>query len=205
MEECDKPRKDCYDACQTAACKDECDTEWIEREVCCHRFCPCHTGCPTGCPCTGDWECGEPELNNNDFCQGGDIELPEYTPNKECIEAHQDIVTECITPCLESSYECALKCEEGDSDCTNACKMDEYYCKKKCPCYEDCPNGCPCAEWCGSLPCHEIFGDERDCCEDKCYQKYMKECRDECDKLSYGLKKATEVHFTRLQLSYYLF
>ena len=62
------------------------------------------------------------------------------------------------------------------------CKIDEALCKKKCPCYEDCPHGCPCPGWCGSLPCHEIFHDERDCCEEKCYV-IMKDCNKECDNL----------------------
>lgn len=65
---CDQPRKDCYDACDTATCKDECDTSWIEREICCHRECPCHSKCPNGCPCFGDSDCGEPDVNGHDYC-----------------------------------------------------------------------------------------------------------------------------------------
>ena len=183
MLECDKPRKDCYDACTTAACKDECDDEWVPREVCCHRLCPCHTGCPDGCPCTGDWNCPPPELNNNDFCHISGIEFPE--PDQRCLDEWQEVVTECVTPCKEASYECAVACEKGDIECVNNCKTEEYNCKKQCPCYEDCPQGCPCPHWCGTRPCYDIFSNEKLCCEDKAMTIWLA-CQEECKELDPG-------------------
>ena len=174
MVACDQPRIDCYDACDTGVCKDQCDQDWLERERCCHTTCPCHNKCPNGCPCYGDWECGDPEVNGRDFCPG---ELPE--PDRDCLDEYEDLVAECVNPCLNESYQCAVQCDSSDSFCLRDCKVAESLCKSHCPCYYECPEGCPCPGWCGSLPCNQIWPDERDCCEDKCEDKWDS-CKDTC-------------------------
>ena len=171
---CDQPRKDCYDACDTATCKDECDTSWIEREICCHRECPCHSKCPNGCPCFGDSDCGEPDVNGHDYCPNNNLD----DDFLDCLENHGDVSRECVQPCLDDSYKCSLNCA-GDAACIQTCKNNEEFCKSNCPCYEKCPNGCPCPGWCGELPCNTIWPDIRDCCEDKCMVKWNN-CKASC-------------------------
>ena len=171
MNDCDKPRKDCYDACTTAACKDQCDFDYITKEACCHRQCPCHSGCPIGCPCFGDTSC-DIGVDGSDYCPN-DIDGPD--PN--CVEENEDIVKRCVQPCFEASYECSKNCE--DDDCIQDCQDVQTECTSHCPCYELCPNGCPCPGWCGELPCNTIWPNNRDCCEDKC-MKIGQDCSKAC-------------------------
>ena len=167
MNDCDQPRKDCYAACTTASCKDQCDLTWMKREGCCHRTCPCHSKCPNGCPCYADPDCeGIDGIDGIDYCEDST-----WKPDPNCLVEYEEIVKKCIQPCLDDSYDCAVACN-GDKYCVNRCKQAEEACKSNCPCYENCPDGCPCFDHCGSNPCSIVWPDEKKCCEDKCQDKH---------------------------------
>ena len=143
--ECRKPREQCYQECDTATCRDKCDMNWIQREICCQKHCPCESKCSDGCPCYAEFDCDPPSLNGQDFC-------PTLNgPDPNCVKENFEDVNRCIDICLEKAYECTQRCPT-DEYCFHRCQEEETECKSHCPCYKHCPNGCPCPGGYGNCP-----------------------------------------------------
>ena len=62
---------------------------------------------------------------------------------------------ECENDCQDINLTCIVACG-GDAGCISECTRDFTYCLDRCPCYQNCYNGCPCSyetEYCRD-PCH---------------------------------------------------
>ena len=55
-----------------------------------------------------------------------------------------DIAETCEVDCEIDHLQCLTSCENQDSSCISTCTRDFAACVDICPCYTDCPNGCPC-------------------------------------------------------------
>ena len=55
-----------------------------------------------------------------------------------------DIAETCEVDCEVVHLQCLTSCENQDSSCISKCTRDFAACVDVCPCYTDCPNGCPC-------------------------------------------------------------
>jgi len=175
----------CLGGCDDAICEDGCNTVYTEDTM----DCPCHTDCPNGCACPLENELG------NSYCP------PTPIPDEDCLEAHGDISQNCRNDCTNSAYRCTVMCD-NDPNCIHNCRLDENICVSRCPCYPECPLGCPCPGWCNDEPnkCEVIWGDANkqctadcraqrdDClsgcdeskCEDECNRQYLEECSYYC-------------------------
>ena len=50
------------------------------------------------------------------------------------------------------SYKTFLDTCGSDSECIMGCSRDSLDCNERCPCYDACPNGCPCPHSSGYCP-----------------------------------------------------
>jgi len=56
--------------------------------------------------------------------------------------------TECLHWCDQTVVICLTQCDSHDNSCLSDCWRDQDQCHKKCPCNENCPNGCVgCSHW----------------------------------------------------------
>merc|ERR1712227_42764 len=72
--------------------------------------------------------------------------------NASCTTPH--VGDNCEVECRELGYKCALACidglekdnmtDPGVSTCKEGCYNDQFDCTYNCPCYKNCPLGCPC-------------------------------------------------------------
>ena len=74
---------------------------------------------------------------------------PDFSPwnpfkglNPNCSDL--DIAEKCEVDCEVVHLQCLTSCENQDSSCISKCTRDFAACVDICPCYTDCPNGCPC-------------------------------------------------------------
>ena len=115
---CQATEASCSAACETPECEWGCLSELDK----CIAGCPCGTECPDGCadcPTGGQYcQCGEPNEN------------PDYLFCQRAVEAQYN---RCV-------YNCAI----GDTICFADCNRAYSDDHSKCPCMENCPNGCPC-------------------------------------------------------------
>ena len=181
-------RLTCIEGCGDSLCDDDCNQQYTDNT----KDCPCHTDCANGCAC--------PPANTlgNSYCPA----TP--TPDMDCLEDFEDLSQDCRNSCTNKAYRCTLNCD-NDSACIHDCRLDENICVSRCPCYPECPLGCPCPGWCGgespSDKCEAIWGNEAqacdsDCriqrdqcitacngdspCEDECNRQYLEECSYYC-------------------------
>ena len=103
-------------------CLDKCETNDCKFE--CHfnqnqctDNCPCMRNCPNGCENCGFCACYE-------------------------IESNQDFIN-CRNDLEESYITCLAECSH-DPVCMSDCLRIYDQSLEKCPCGEECPNGCPC-------------------------------------------------------------
>ena len=86
----------------------------------CINQCPCQENCPKGC-----------EDCENSICECQDLSnSPSY---KVCEKQVKENFENCTLDCRETDYNCLSLCNKYFNDQLN-----------KCPCQEECPNGCPC-------------------------------------------------------------
>lgn len=67
---------------------------------------------------------------------------------------------ECENDCQDVNLNCIVACG-GDAGCISECTRDFTYCLDRCPCYQNCYNGCPCSyetDYCRD-PCHAANED----------------------------------------------
>ena len=55
-----------------------------------------------------------------------------------------DIAETCEFDCEGVHLQCLAGCANQDSSCISKCTRDFADCIDVCPCYTNCPNGCPC-------------------------------------------------------------
>ena len=190
IKDCDDTRAQLLDDCKAGCngeseCIDECVLSANTWHSCCFKECPCHTNCQEGCPCSDtEWTCGEPEMPG--YCPEGG-----FQPDPECLYNPDNIagVQRCVGHCTDISYNCYLECAnlEGEDavDCRYECKVQEAECKNQCPCYEQCPHGCPCSPWCLSEEqiCETVWEYENDQCSKDCdntRSEMFDMCKDGC-------------------------
>ena len=173
IKDCDDTRAQLLDDCKAGCngeseCIDECVLSANTWHSCCFKECPCHTNCQEGCPCSDTtWECGDPEMPS--YCPEGG-----FQPDPECLTNPDNIagVQACVSHCTDISYNCYRECAEGEEgvDCRYECKVQEAECKNQCPCYEQCPHGCPCSPWCLSEEqiCETVWEYENQQCTGDC-------------------------------------
>ena len=67
-------------------------------------------------------------------------------PNADCRDVEIGLV--CRSDCEDLCITCIKTCygDEGfeDIDCERSCIVDLLSCEEHCPCFAECPNGCPC-------------------------------------------------------------
>ena len=164
----DAELKSCHDKCSgSPLCEDDCNAKYTEDT----KDCPCHTDCANGCAC--------PEENTlgNSYCPIG---VPE--PDEDCLEQHGDVSKQCRDKCTSDGYYCTIWCADNEQ-CLSDCRLEENICVSRCPCYPECPLGCPCPGWCGGVSpnekCEAIWGDEAKACDDDCRAQRM-DCLNSC-------------------------
>ena len=55
------------------------------------------------------------------------------------------------------AYKTFLDTCGSDSECIMGCSRDSLDCNERCPCYDACPNGCPCPHSSGYCPTQVCF------------------------------------------------
>ena len=66
-------------------------------------------------------------------------------PSADC--DYIEIGLQCQSDCEYNAIECYKSCDiDGfiDTDCARSCLVDLANCEYQCPCFAECPNGCPC-------------------------------------------------------------
>lgn len=123
-DQCERVFMDCLSPCDTdqqclVACMREADR--------CTEKCPCEAACPDGCPCpfTSAW-CDVDVSCREEFEQ----------QHQQC-NAEYDYVFE----------SCQAGCPPFDDECRYYCELAYNSFIKKCPCNQQCPDGCPCPEY----------------------------------------------------------
>ena len=116
MDRCYTVQQSCMESAFIETSKYDCYSGLTE----CVNACPCQKGCPNGCN-----QC------NNSICECKNFSTsPDY---QQCEAQYSQKYRDCISDCKENDFECISNC---NSDFNNGLR--------RCPCQEECPNGCPC-------------------------------------------------------------
>ena len=84
--------------------------------------CPCYTQCYEGCPCSFESE----------YC------------NLSCQELHEEAFDDCSNLARAELLACLTVCPPFDLQCEHQCNVIFEEQLAKCPCMEQCADGCPC-------------------------------------------------------------
>ena len=94
--------------------------------------------------------------------------------NKDCLD--QDKAALCADDCTEVFLVCLAACG-SDNNCIMQCSRDSVDCTELCPCYDNCPNGCPCTyanDYCSTTEetCHLQNEQQIVECDEDAYVKF---------------------------------
>ena len=101
---------------------------------------------------------------------------PSHELAKICRQDCEGTYRECLDDCPTSDG-------EVDANCVVECSSQDIACVNHCPCYEDCPGGCPCdfdSDYCPAYQCEDTHGPAyRHCVEEM--KTHFYECAYKCE------------------------
>ena len=129
MDRCYTVQQSCMESTFTETGKYDCYSSLTT----CVNQCPCQEDCPNGCK-----DC------ENSICECKDhSNSPSFTACENQVKENYQL---CTSECIENDYDCLSLCNKYFNDLLS-----------KCPCREECPNGCPCPDY----KCDEPVEEEK--------------------------------------------